>query len=373
LAILVGVKRLFLFACACSLFLLESRSFAQTNEWNLLKVPTPKGYVCYRATALVIIDGKFDELDWKSAPWTDAFQDIEGDLKSKPRFRTRAKMLWNADYFYIFAEIQEPHVSGTLTKHDSVIFQDNDFEVFIDPNGDNHEYYEIEINALNTEWDLFLKMPYKDGVLALDAWEIPGFKSAVHIDGTLNQPHDTDRGWSVELAIPWKALAEHAHRPSPPNDGDQWRVNFSRVEWNYDVVDGKYRKVPNRKEDNWVWSPQGIVDMHRPEKWGYVQFSTAKFGQTEFVADPAAPLRDSLHEIYYAQRAFRAVHKRWAMQVDELQNAGLLRGAIAHRPVLESLQSGFRATVQAPLGAGSIERWHIQQDSRIWRSDKGRE
>ena len=26
------------------------------------------------------------------------------------------------------------------------------------------------------------------------------------------------------------------------------------------------------KEDNWVWSPQGLVDMHVPERWGVVQF-----------------------------------------------------------------------------------------------------
>ena len=59
-------------------------------------------------------------------------------------------MLWDDDYFYIGAELREPHVWGTLTAHDSVIFHDNDFEVFIDPNGDNHEYYEFEINALGT-------------------------------------------------------------------------------------------------------------------------------------------------------------------------------------------------------------------------------
>ena len=59
--------------------------------------------------------------------------------------------------------MEEPHVWGTLTKHDSVIFHDNDFEVFIDPNGDTLEYYEFEINALNTGWDLFLDKPYRQG------------------------------------------------------------------------------------------------------------------------------------------------------------------------------------------------------------------
>ncbi len=128
-------------------------------------------------------------------------------------------MLWDADYFYVGAELREPHVWGTLTTHDSVIFHDPDFEVFIDPNGDNHEYYEFEINALGTFWDLFLPKPYKDDGKAMNAWEIPGLKSAVFVDGTLNDPRDTDRGWSVEIAFPWRVLAEQARRPAPPRGG----------------------------------------------------------------------------------------------------------------------------------------------------------
>ena len=106
------------------------------------------------------------------------------------------------------------------------------------------------------------------------------------------------RSWSVEFAIPWKALAEFAHRSAPPRDGDQWRVNFSRVEWRHEIVDGQYRKVPNTPEDNWVWSPQGVIDMHRPEHWGYVQFSTAAPGQAVYRPDPAGPIRDRLMQIY---------------------------------------------------------------------------
>ena len=34
---------------------------------------------------------------------------------------------------------------------------------------------------------------------AVNAWEITGLKTAVHIDGTLNDPRDTDRGWTVEI------------------------------------------------------------------------------------------------------------------------------------------------------------------------------
>lgn len=215
---------------------------------------------------------KVDAAAWKSAAWTDYFVDIEGAAKPTPRFKTRSKMLWDDNYFYILAELEEPELWATLTQHDSVIFHDNDFEVFIDPNGDTLEYYEFEINALNTGWDLFLDKPYRHGGKAQNSWEIPGLRTSVHMDGTLNKPGDKDRGWTVEIAFPWKVLAEYAHKPSPPHNGDEWRVNFSRVEWQVEVVDGKYRKVPNTKEDNWVWSPQGLVNMHVPEQWGRVRF-----------------------------------------------------------------------------------------------------
>jgi hypothetical protein len=236
----------------------------------------PKTYDCPKTTSPIRIDGRLDDAAWKSAPWTDFFVDIEGAAKPLPRHKTRAKMLWDNEYFYVAAEMEEPHVWATLTQHDSVIFHDNDFEVFIDPNGDTLEYYEFEINALNTGWDLFLDKPYRHGGKASNAWEIPGLKTAVHIDGTLNNPADKDRGWSVELAFPWKVLAEHAHKAAPPRHGDEWRVNFSRVQWQLRVVDGKYQKVPNTKEDNWVWSPQGLINMHIPEKWGRVRFVTAR-------------------------------------------------------------------------------------------------
>lgn len=235
----------------------------------------PKEYICLRAAGAINIDGRLQEPAWRNAPKTDIFVDIEGDAKPRPRFATHARMLWDDRYFYIAAEMEEPHVWGTLTKRDSVIFHDNDFEVFIDPNGDRNEYYELEINALNTVWDLFLPKPYRDGGSARNEWDIVGLKTAVRIDGTLNNPADRDKGWTVEMAIPWKVLGEYAHQSAPPADGDVWRVNFSRVEWQHEIVDGKYHKVANTKEDNWVWSPQGVIDMHRPEMWGKVRFSTS--------------------------------------------------------------------------------------------------
>lgn len=330
-------------------------------------LPHPRGYVCYRARGPLSLNGKLDDPAWKVVPWTDYFGDIEGDIRPKPRYQTRAKMLWDDQYFYIGADLHDPHVWATLTQRDSVIFHDNDFEVFIDPDGDNHQYYEIEINALNTVWDLRLVKPYRDGGPALNEWDVEGLKTQVHVDGTLNDPRDIDRGWSVEMAFPWKALAEFANRPCPPRDGDQWRVNFSRVEWQIDTSRGKYVKVPNTKEDNWVWSPQGVVDMHRPERWGYVQFSTGKPGTVKFKHDTSLPARDLLMEVYWAQKTFFEKNKRWAGSLGELDFKFTTSKEIVEPPQISTTSEGYYATVTLKRSLGRSERWMVRQDSRLTR------
>ncbi|WP_339337563.1 carbohydrate-binding family 9-like protein [Croceitalea sp. MTPC9] len=235
----------------------------------------PKTYTAFYTNEDVDIDGEDNEKTWQEAKWTSKFIDIEG--KKVPKFGTRIKMAWSPDYFYVFAEMEEPHVWGNLKQRDTVIFYNNDFEVFIDPDGDTHNYYELEINALNTFWDLFLTKPYRNGGKVLDSWDIQGLKSAVRINGTINNALDKDMGWSLEIAIPWKVLVEASNNSRVP-ENEFWRINFSRVNWDYDLIDGKYfrKKDVNDKylpEYNWVWSPQEVVNMHEPERWGYVYFS----------------------------------------------------------------------------------------------------
>ena len=163
----------------------------------------PAHYYSYRAPAPIVVDGQVEGGEWDEAEWTEDFVDIEGDKKPLPRYRTRIKMLWDDEYLYIACELEEPNIWATLTERDSVIFHDNDIEVFIDPDGDTHSYGELEINALGTEWDLKLGKPYRDGGPAINEWNIEGLVSAVHLDGTLNDISDKDRGWTVEIALPW--------------------------------------------------------------------------------------------------------------------------------------------------------------------------
>jgi hypothetical protein len=354
----------------CFGFLVLAAQGSDREEWHSKMQPImPKGYVCRYTATPPALDGKLDEAVWGAAPWTSDFVDIEGSAKPVPRFRTRAKLLWDDNYVYVAAELEEPHVWATLTNHDSVIFQDPDFEVFMDPDGDTHHYYEFEMNALNTTWDLALDKPYLDEGKPRNEWEIPGLKSAVSVNGTLNNPADTDKGWSVEIAFPWKVLAEHARHGGPPNEGEQWRINFSRVEWKITTEGGKYQKVPKTSEDNWVWSPQGVVDMHRPEMWGLVQFTKQPTNAEVAVAElPGKPARDLALEIYAAQRDFWRAHHRWATNVSEFvpEAPGVPAGIEA--PVLESTSAGYVCAVGFQDVSGH-HVWRVRQD-RLLKLDE---
>lgn len=282
-----------------------------------LKIPqiefSPLKYVCYQASQPIKIDGILDEADWQKTVWTSDFVDIEGTVKPRPRFKTKAKMLWDKDYFYIAAELEEPHIWGNLKNRDDIIFYDNDFEIFIDPDGDTRNYSEFEMNALNTVWDLLLTHPYRDvDNAALHQFDIKGLKSGVAIYGTLNNPTDKDSCWTLEVAFPWNGFKEISNSPLPPVNNHQWRINFSRVEWQTQIVNGAYSKIVNPAtnkpfpEDNWVWSPQGVVNMHYPEMWGYVQFSESTVGSTntDFIMSKDENAKWFLRNVYYKERNY---------------------------------------------------------------------
>jgi hypothetical protein len=227
---------------------------------------------CPHITAPISIDGDVDKPAWTAIAWSSPFVDIEGWLKPAPPLNTRVKMQWDDHYLYIAARLEEPHVWATLTQRDSVIYHDNDFEVFLNPSCDARNYYELEINALNTVWDLLLRKPYREGGSGDNSFDFIGMKSAVVIHGTLNNPTDRDRGWDVEIALPWTSFTAHTAQPRAPRPGESWKINFSRVEWDIELNNGNYQKVPNHPEHNWVWSPMGMIDMHLPQRWGNVDF-----------------------------------------------------------------------------------------------------
>lgn len=329
----------------------------------------PLQYTVYYTSNAISIDGKAEEKSWQEAPWSADFIDIEGAGKPLPLLQTRVKMLRDENNLYIFAELHEPHIWGTLTQHDTIIFYDNDFEVFIDPDGDTHNYFEIEINALNTIFDLFLSKPYRNGGTLLTTWNTENIKTAVQINGTLNTPGDIDKSWTIEMAIPFASLKTGTYFRSP-SANTLWRINFSRVQWDTEISGGKYKKKTNAAgkplpENNWVWSPQGVINMHYPERWGYIRFA----GKDERAANAAYALPEGeemkkyLWLLYYKQKDFRHKNRRYATSLAALKMPEVIntKEGSKYMLTLEANTSQFSGAVIK----NDKERWKIDHDGRI--------
>ncbi|KAJ3378621.1 hypothetical protein HDU92_007286 [Lobulomyces angularis] len=266
-------------------------------------------YKCQRVSKAPPLEGKL-EGEWEKVEFTNRFIDIRGIREGveEPRFETRVKMVYDDEQLYIGAKLMESDVWNTIKKKNETLYWENDFEIFIDPDGDGLNYYEFEMNALNTIWELTLDKPYNKGgniyiylfiVIfffiefnkkkkkkkghATHPTNIDGLISNVYIDGTINDASDVDNYWSLTVGIPWKGLKRYVNKEnfnSPPNLNEVWRINFSRVEWRHVINEkGDYERVPKENpgwdehpEDNWVWSQQGEVNMHKPECWGCVEF-----------------------------------------------------------------------------------------------------
>src|SRR5438874_5762325 len=67
-------------------------------------------------------------------------------------YDTRAAALWDDEFLYVGFWAEEPFVRASLTERDSLIFVENDLELFIDG---GESYYEFEVNALGTVYEVF--------------------------------------------------------------------------------------------------------------------------------------------------------------------------------------------------------------------------
>lgn len=247
---------------------------------NFIGLPPPEEYLAKEIDVPLVIDGKAEEI-WEKAPVISEFCDITGDPEKAPILKTCVRMLWSEEYLYFFAEMEEPKIVANLKNRDDIIWHENDFEIFIDPDGDGENYFEFEFNAANTLFDLFLTRPYSDkrGTFVMHQWNAEGLKSATA---------RTKDGWALEVAIPGSALANGFEIPLKPKN--ELRIGFSRVEW-----------LRPEKEENWTWGPTGKVDMHIPSRWGRVTLLPKEFPICVWTRDPTAPFEE------WAKRGITAV------------------------------------------------------------------
>lgn len=312
-----------------ALFLIFTFAIAFTSHAQGFRFIEPSQYFCHKTENDFVIDGNIHKEVWSKAEWTNPFVDIEGHDAEKPYYETKAKMLWSNKYLYFAFELKEEHIWATLTQKDAVIYHNNDIEIFIDTNGDTHDYFELELNAFNTIWDLFLSRPYREGGPVLNGFDFAGLKTAVQINGTLNNPNDIDKSWTVEVAIPWSNLITSSSHRRLPRHGEHMRINFSRVQWDTEIADGNYRKKTNAEtgkplpENNWVWSPTGVIDMHRPELWGIVFFTdNAKPAESaSLYQKDTEELRQLLAFVYKEQKKWKRSEGKWAPTLAKLNIA----------------------------------------------------
>lgn len=262
-------------------------------------------YTCCRAPHKLAIDGCLERPAWRAAPRSRRFVDL---VSGVPGFlETRMASLWDDEYLYVAFWVSEPDVRARLARRDSLVWTENDVEIFI---GGEDCYYEFQINALGTVYEVFyvwqdalkagtrFDVPefdlrerrvdviggFQDGLRygkhprgrrwAFMDWDFPGLRAAVRVQGTLNDATDVDEGWTAEIAFPWSGMKHLAGRRAvPPRDGEVWRMDFSRFEL-LSSCGATLEPHPG-----WALNKHGIYDSHIPECFSFMHFSSELAGK----------------------------------------------------------------------------------------------
>jgi hypothetical protein len=329
----------------------------------------PKSYTLYHTVTPLKIDGELTERSWTDAPWTDYFIDIEGEQKPAPAYKTRVKMLWDDQYLYIAAEMQEPHLWANKQIPGDVIFRDNVFKIFIDPNNDMNDDFEIQINPNNLMLFLVMNKPYRDGGSPLTGWVPIGLQSGVRLHGTLNNPADTDSGWVAEVAIP---LASLNFNPRDAKRNTGFRINYLRTGWDFTVQNNAYAKALDAAgrplpPHYAVWSPQGQINMHMPERWAYTVFSLEP-PSTKNTGGFSLPYTEKQREYlwltYYKQKEWLKKNKIYTTSARDLgiPETDLLIDGLKNKLILETTSKTFVATISDEMG----KSLSINQDGYVF-------
>ncbi|MGK4008738.1 carbohydrate-binding family 9-like protein [Sorangium sp. So ce1036] len=213
----------------------------------------------------VTLDGRLDEPAWQAAARTGPFVNVRTgrEDRSQPT-QGEAWLLWDDGFLYVGFDVSDRTITGGFPKdaRDPHLWERDTVEVMIDPDGDgdNKDYYEIQISPQNLVFDSRFD-DYNaprggpNGPFGHQEWSA-GLTSAVALRGTIDDDSDEDRGYVVEAKIPWGSFARA--KAAPPAPGDAWRMNFYAMENNGGTA----------------WSPiLGEGNFHRARRFGRVRFA----------------------------------------------------------------------------------------------------
>jgi hypothetical protein len=219
--------------------------------------PTVREAECRRVQGRMKIDGVIDEVAWEKAQVLEAFSAFWDKRRAKSA--TKARLLWDDKYLYFCAEMEDVDLYADVKEHNGMAWTNDVFELFFKPSEDKLAYYEFQVNALNTQLEMFLPSRGAGGYQRFAPVSKLGMESAVKLYGTLNDPTDRDTGWTVEGRIPWKAFEPTG---GPPKPGEKWRFALCRYDYS----------VAYDRPDLSSSAPLTQSDFHRYEDYGQVTF-----------------------------------------------------------------------------------------------------
>ena len=223
--------------------------------------PAGRKAECRRAVGPITVDGNIDEKDWALAQELSDFS--AHWLKRKAKTATKARLLWDDTALYFAAEMVDADLYADVKEHNGMCWLNDVFELFFKPSPEKLAYYEFQVNALNTQLELFLPSRGSGGYERFRSAGRLGMVSAVKLRGTLNRWQDRDEGWTVEGRIPWTAFRATGGRPKA---GDVWRFALCRYDYS----------VAFDQPDLSSTAPLTQRDFHRYEDCGELAFVGAK-------------------------------------------------------------------------------------------------
>ena len=194
-------------------------------------------------SALPALTADADSPFWREREPVFLWNVIDG---TAPQQATRVWAAWDAEEFRVLFRAEDTHIHATLTGRDAPLYTEEVVEVFLDPAGDGECYFEIEVNPLNAVLDLVLRRN-RSGYRKDFAWRCENLRTCVRREAA---------AWSDELAIPFRSVAA-----APPQPGDTWRANFTRID-----------RPPEVPRELTAWAPTGFANFHVPGRFGVIEF-----------------------------------------------------------------------------------------------------
>ncbi|MDD2708294.1 MAG: sugar-binding protein [Verrucomicrobiae bacterium] len=168
------------------------------------------------------IDGQIDDICWKKAAHLDDFLLLSSG--QKPSERTEAWIGYDQTHFYLAARMhcEDPKkLSAKIKDRDGPVFEDDDFELFLDSANDGDSFYQFAVNSAGTRHD---RRRWLDPVAAT-------MNERIDWNGQWKVQTAVDsNGWNVEMAVPFVDIQFSPH-PGNIMGIQLARASPSRKEW----------------------------------------------------------------------------------------------------------------------------------------------